>query len=297
MVKPAHNLMAYNSQIVVDDKHKLIVATEITSQGNDVKQLHKMAKATKENLELDINDSLDIVGDTGYYSPKELKKCVDDNINAYVPKGNTTKAQQDKGKFIRDKFKYNEEKDYYICPNDIILNKSLKPQLKNDKRNYIYRAPSASCNSCSLRDKCLSTKTRYKQIYRWEHEEIVDNHRDKMQSQKAKDIVKARGSIVEHPFGSIKRTLGWDHFLVRGKDKVSGENALIMFTYNFKRVLNIIGIELFKKLIVAIGNEDIQQIKLDIEEYILLFSLLFGYFFGIVFMREIYWEKSEILVR
>ena len=74
MIKPAHSLMAYNSQIVVDNKHKIIVATNITSQGNDLKQLHKMSKETKENLGLDNDDSLDIVGDTGYYSSKELKK-------------------------------------------------------------------------------------------------------------------------------------------------------------------------------------------------------------------------------
>jgi transposase len=44
MIKPAHNLMAYNSQNVVDDKHKLIVATDISTKGSDVDQLHKMAK-------------------------------------------------------------------------------------------------------------------------------------------------------------------------------------------------------------------------------------------------------------
>jgi hypothetical protein len=55
MKKPAHNLMAYNSQIVVYDKFKFIVATDISSKGNDTQQLYKMAKETKENLEIDEN--------------------------------------------------------------------------------------------------------------------------------------------------------------------------------------------------------------------------------------------------
>ncbi|MEA3384733.1 MAG: hypothetical protein U9Q20_08720, partial [Campylobacterota bacterium] len=71
-----------------------------------------------------------------------------------------------------------------------------------------------------------------------------------------------------HPFGTIKRTLGWDHFLVRSKEKVLGENTLIMFTYNFRRLLNLIGIPLFKKLCLAIKNKDLTQIRKDIEEYI-----------------------------
>ena len=79
-----------------------------------------------------------------------------------------------------------------------------------------------------------------------------------MNTKESKDIIKKRGSIVEHPFGTIKRTLGWDHFLVRGKNKVAGENALIMFTYNFKRLLNLLGITLFKKLI-SMGRSNCPQ--------------------------------------
>lgn len=72
-----------------------------------------------------------------------------------------------------------------------------------------------------------------------------------MKTTHAKEMVKKRGSIVEHPFGTIKRTLGWDHYLVRGKEKVSGENALIMFAYNFKSVLNILAEKTFRTLIQA----------------------------------------------
>ncbi len=49
-----------------------------------------------------------------------------------------------------------------------------------------------------------------------------------MERKKAKEFIKQRSSIVEHPFGTIKRKLGWEHYLVRGKTKVEGENALII---------------------------------------------------------------------
>ena len=92
-------------------------------------------------------------------------------------------------------------------------------------------------------------------------------------------MVKKRGSLAEHPFGTIKRSLGWDHFLVRGTLKVSGENALIMLSYNFKRLLNLIGITLFQKLLIAIKNGDIEQIKEEIAEYIAISLLFILYFF------------------
>lgn len=282
MIKPAHNLMAYNSQIVVDEKFKFIVATDISSKGNDTEHLYKMAKETKENLGLNKNDSLSIVADTGYYSAKELKKCSDDNVNAFVPEANKQQVQIDKGKFERDKFTYDKTYDCYICPNEKILHKRAMPQIKNDKTNFIYASKSIICKTCPLKDKCLPNQTSYKQIARWEDEEIIETHRKIMQTQKAKDIVKQRGSIVEHLFGTIKRTLGWNHFLVRGRDRVSGENALIMFTYNFRRLLNLIGITLFQKLLNAISSKDnqaIEQIKQDILEHILCFYLYVSYFF------------------
>ncbi len=41
MTKPAHNLMAYNTQIAVDGKYKFIVATDISSKGVDLDQLYQ----------------------------------------------------------------------------------------------------------------------------------------------------------------------------------------------------------------------------------------------------------------
>ena len=209
-----------------------------------------------------------IVADTGYYSSKELKKCVEDNIDAIVPQANTKKMQEDKGVFPRDAFIYNAEDDCYICPNEQALNKRPTSQTRNGKVNFVYAGASAVCKACPLKDKCIPTKTPYKQIYRWEFEEIVEKHTSKMKTKEAKEIVKKRGSIVEHPFGTIKRNLGWDHFLVRGKEKVSGENALIMFSYNFKRLLNLIGIALFRKLMISIKDGNIEQIREEIAKYI-----------------------------
>ena len=40
--------MAYNSQIAVDHKYKFIVATDISTNGHDLDQLHNMAIKSKE---------------------------------------------------------------------------------------------------------------------------------------------------------------------------------------------------------------------------------------------------------
>jgi transposase len=266
MSKPSHNLMAYNSQISVDHKYKFIVATDISTNGHDLDQLYNMAIKTKEIVN---NPDMIVTADKGYYSTKEIKKCVKDNIETIIPPRCTSANKKIKcARFSKKQFIYNQKEDCYICPNNQKLEKVEKQYERNGRMLDVYRISRKYCQVCSLRDNCLSNKVNYKQVYRWEHEDIIDIYNKKMATPQAKKIVKLRSSIVEHPFGTIKRTLGWDHFLVRTKKKVLGENALIMFTYNFKRLLNLIGIDLFKKLCQAIKNNNLTQIREEIVAYI-----------------------------
>ena len=237
-----------------------------------------------------------VTADKGYYSSVEIKKCLDDSIETIVPLRNTATTKKIKNaKFAKNQFTYNKQDDCYICPNNQILENSHTQYKRNNRMLDVYRLSSKLCKSCPLKDNCLSEKTHYKQMYRWEYESIIDDYTTKMNTKLAKDIVKKRGSIVEHPFGTIKRTLGWDHFLVRSKEKVLGENALIMFTYNFKRLLNLIGITLFKKLCLAIKNKDLIQIREEIAEYILIFMVYMACFLQINLFLQIYRKNLNYL--
>ncbi len=280
MVKPAHNLMAYNAQIVVDDTFKFIVATEVSSQNNDTQKLYNMAMQTKEITE---NENMTIVGDTGYYSAKEIDKCHQANIDIVVAIPNKEKRQKDKGYYLHSDFMYDKKNDCFICPNQQKLTKSNSVITKgNGTKAYVYRAGSKTCNSCPLRDKCIPQHTACKKVSRIEYLDAVNRHKKKMDTDDAKKLIKKRGSMVEHPFGTIKQTLGWNHFLVRGLEKVSGENALIMFTYNFRRLLNLIGIVLFRKLMIALKDGNIDKIKAEIEAYIAYFRLYFDKYLGLI---------------
>ena len=74
-----------------------------------------------------------------------------------------------------------------------------------------------------------------------------------------------------------------------------GENALIMFTYNFKRLLNLIGIDLFKKLCIAIKNNNLTQIREEITQYILMFGVNLVCFLEIFLFFQISQKKMKYL--
>jgi len=283
MSKPAHNLMAYNAQIAVDNKYRFIVATDITSEGSDKKELHRMAKQVQEAVG---NASVTITADKGYYSTTQIKQCIDDNINIVVPPTQTGQEQRNKGKFGKEMFIYDKERDGYVCPNNELISKSHSNHTSYQRTMHIYRTSSKVCKACPLQAQCLGEKTKHKQMQRWEYQHVIDDYNAKMQTDEAKVVMKQRASVAEHPFGSIKRNLGWDHYLVRGTEKVSGENALIMFAYNFKRMLNRIGIPLFKKLVKAMKEGDIEGIKQEIAEYIAAISAFLARFLLWVGFRE-----------
>src|SRR5437764_12738845 len=94
LAKHGQIVAGYNVQIAVDDKHKLIVASEVVNEGNDTGQLYAMAQAAKAGLGV---AALTAVADAGYDNGETLKACEGDAIQAYVPppdRGQRLKAQE-----------------------------------------------------------------------------------------------------------------------------------------------------------------------------------------------------------
>jgi len=188
MIKPSHNLMAYNCQIAVDSAYKFIVSTQVSSQGNDFGIMHDIAVTT--NAALNINPTY--LMDSGYYSHQEVAKCEADKIPVYVSIPKKQNRAKKQGYFIQNEFTYNEPADHFICPNNQILPKTNSYNIKsNGGKNYFYRASSTTCKNCSIRDKCIPENTKYKQLGVSEYFSVVQTHREKMETEKAKEYITA----------------------------------------------------------------------------------------------------------
>jgi transposase len=239
LVKNGQGIAGYNVQVAVDDKHKLIVASEVVNDGSDVSQLHAMATAAKQALEA---ETLQALADEGYYSSNELKACEDGGIVAYVPVPDGRLGAQ--GRFDRADFSYDGTADAYRCPAGALL-RPMKGRWQNTsgRTEIRYASSKKNCDACRLRVRCLTSKAVKRIIGRWEHEGVLERHRTRMVG--ADNLMRRRSGIVEHPFGTLKCRAGYRHFLVRGFEKVRGEWSLMALCYNFTRVLNILGFDNF----------------------------------------------------
>ena len=246
LVKHGKTVQGYNVQTAIDAAHRLILTHEVTQAGNDFGQLLPMAQQAKAQLQV---EQLEVVADAGYYTESDIAACEREGITAYVPLPDKHRAVRAAGRLPGSLFRYDRDQDVYLCPAGARLRPEGKAQEKHGSLRQRYCSDARQCRACAHRAACLPTKTPYRQLYRSEHAEAVERHRARMQE--AKGIMRVRAGLCEHPFGTLKRWLGWDHFLVRGLHKVRGEMALLVQCYNFRRALNVLGLEAFRALCEA----------------------------------------------
>jgi hypothetical protein len=171
---------------------------------------------------------------------EQLKTCEQLGIGVYVAIPDKSKAIAKQGRYTREQFSYDAGQNTYTRPH----NQTLTPSGKQQKGGKIFtRYPSkvADCRPCPLANHCLTEKARIKQLYRWEHQAVLDRHKQRMTQNPL--IMKQRGARVKHPFGTLKSRAGSPHFLRRGLEKCRGKFSLMTLAYNFIRVIHILDID------------------------------------------------------
>jgi transposase len=221
--------ICYNIQSVVDAENHFVIDISTTNDINDQNQLYIMAKDSADLL--DVNDST-VIADTGYYNGTEIKNCIDDGMTVYIKKAKANNSTKD-NEFRKEKFAYDNDRDLYICPagNELSFYENTS---KNGMKYKKYKC--MDCQSCKYKDSCTSSASG-RTIQRWEHENILE---EVFQNTLANnDIYKKRRCIVEHPFGTVKRSLGYSFFLRRQKENVDAEASSMFIAYNLKRLLSM----------------------------------------------------------
>lgn len=229
--------VGYNVQTAVDSKHKLIVDVVVTNEAADQTLLPEMAGRAKQAFGV---EELTVVADGGYFAHEALKACEDEDITVYVPIRESEEAER-LGLFSRRQFKYDEDRDLYICPAGAEMrhaSKYVRRDTRRAKEFYIYTTK--QCIDCPLRGECTRSRTGRK-IKRWVHHAVLDRLKQRLASNP--ELVRLRKTLVEHPFGTIKVAMNHDRFLMKGLKNVTTEIKLTVLGYNFKRVMSILGIE------------------------------------------------------
>ncbi|MGH2619696.1 MAG: IS1182 family transposase [Anaerolineales bacterium] len=224
--------VAYNVQVAVDPKHKLIVDHEVTNAVTERGLLAKMALRAKQALGV---ERLDVLSDMGYYDGQQVKTCLEAGITPYIPKPRTS-ANIPLGLFGKEDFRYDPDNDSYGCPAGEPLTFRFRSIEKGrERRTYA----TSACARCALKPQCTRS-SEGRRITRWAYEDLLEDMQRRVRASPEK--MRLRKQLVEHPFGTIKHAWNQGYFLTKGLESVNAEMSLTVLAYNLKRVIQILGV-------------------------------------------------------
>jgi hypothetical protein len=234
----------YNGQIVVDEKHGLIVTSDVVNESNDFNQFAHQIEQANHTLGYNCTNAC---ADAGYSDIQELKKIDDQHITVIVPSQKQAHAREVKP-FDKEQFRYDEPNDGYICPEGHPLNYVFLDKPRNHK---VYQIIDKSlCFKCPHGGLC--TKAKYgRRIRRLVDEALKIKLERQYNTEQSQAIYRLRKQKVELPFGHIKRNLGVTSFLLRGLEGVKAEMSLLASCFNITRLIKLLGVPL---LVTRLAN-------------------------------------------
>lgn len=224
----------YNMQTVVDQKHGLIVNSDVVNESNDLHQFSEQIEQAHETLNKKCQTAC---SDAGYASIDELEKIDKQGIKVVVPSQKQAAKAKKIDPFDKSNFKYDPERDCYICPQGHILKYSYTNTVKKAK---IYRGGSA-CRQCCHFGECTS-QPRGRGISRLLKVELQEKLEGQYEQPESQEIYAIRKQKVELPFGHIKHNLKAGGFLLRGLEGVKAEASVLCSCFNIARMISILGV-------------------------------------------------------
>jgi transposase/IS5 family transposase len=253
-------IQGYNGQALVDAKHQVIVEGEAFGWGQDHYHLEPVVTGAQENMKAIgkgdeyFKDAI-LTADTAYHSTESIKKCEEEEIDAYIPDKEyrkrhpglkvkeSSKASRRK-KFSGEDFTYDEAEDQYVCPRG----KRLRLQTDKAKANGIfyrrYYANAQDCMACTVRQGCINRKGeggKRKQLMIPIESESRNYSKEmaaKIDTDRGRELYPHRITIVEPVFANIRTQKRLDRFTLRGKIKVNIQWLLYCMVHNIEKIAN-----------------------------------------------------------
>lgn len=228
----------YTAQFVVEFSSQLIVAYDVAPQATDSGTLPGLLDRT-----------CDVLGkypdrhtvDAGYVSLLDLQESSRRGVELIGPLQENDwtekKRRQNPPKLPgKEAFTWLPNEQTYVCPqgHSLQYDKSDHVRRRDDQRllQMQYRCPPEHCRSCPIRLRCCRNPQTGRTVKRLVGEELLDEHRRRMQTPEAQELRRLRGSLIERAFGDAKAHRNLRRFHGRGCHRARAETGLVILAIN-----------------------------------------------------------------
>lgn len=229
---------SYNVQINTDAKSGVVVAVGVVQAGNDFEQLESGIDRVEQNRG---QAPQEVVTDGGFVSRDNIVAMNERKIELIGPcvdeAGKGESSYEGRGvspEYHSTAFVYDAQTDSYRCPKGKILKYEGKEE-RHMQVSYRYRAQRSDCQGCPVKSQCCpGNRVTGRSVHRGEELAEVTEFRQKMATERAREIYKTRAQVAETPNLWIKAKFGLRQFSVRGLRKVGMEALWACLTYNIR---------------------------------------------------------------
>jgi transposase len=218
---------AYDANYLIDNKLGIIVDAEGTraNRSAEIAVTETMIARVARRYTLSPKR---LAADTVYGTGRLLKWLTDREIAPHIPVWD--KSRQTNGRFTRDDFSYDRERDVYICPGGKLLTSTGNI---DQGRILYYRALKSDCSACPLKPQCTTGPVR--KVTRDIDEAVRDRVRALANTEAFQQSRRERKK-VEMLFAHMKRILKLDRLRLRGLSGARDEVLLVATAQNLRKL-------------------------------------------------------------
>lgn len=235
---------SYNLQLATDSQEKIIVAALVSNSGTDTQLLPEMLKQVQGTCgEL----PGEVLVDGGYVSADNLDHSQQRGVELIGPAPDVAAMVNKQAElrgvseaYRKEAFTYEADGDTYRCPQGKILIHSRRRLRAGGRIEHEYRAKRSDCAACAHKIECCPTaKTCGRTVVRSEPNPLLQEFREKMQTEAYRQRYRQRSEVAEFPNAWLKAKLGIRRFRLRGQAKVIRESLWAVITYNVQQWIRL----------------------------------------------------------
>jgi transposase len=231
-VKPGKpSQLNYLAQLSVDTASHVI--TNIEAHTADHKDSECLASVVGNTVACLLAEGLqleEVLADGKYSSGTALKYLEDNHLTGYIPNFGPYKPQ-------REGFTYDQDNDRYTCSRGVHLPFHLLRTTKEGYQNKLYRSAVQDCANCPLPIRCMGNNSSSKQLEDSVDKPYYERMHERMQTPKAKRMIRRRGATVEPVIGTLVNYLGMKRVNTHGLELANKGMVMAAVAYNLKKLL------------------------------------------------------------
>ena len=267
-------IQGYNGIASVDKKHQVIIDAQAFGAGQEHHTLQPVLETIKDryrrlNMNDDIYaDGMIVTADTGFASEVNMQYLKEQQINAYIPdnqfRSRDPKFVNQKSKYGKrpsskkitsnaqlpaSDFNFNADDKTCICPAGKTMWLHREGEDKAGNHKLFFEGRLTNCRECDIKHQCMrnpnSANTRKGNgrqvsfiLEKKTKVNFTDWMKQRVDSDKGKQIYSHRMSVVEPVFGNISCNKRLNRFSLRSKSKVQSQWQLYCMVHNIEKLMN-----------------------------------------------------------